>query len=535
MIELLPAVARGVRLFSRIDCEPIDSPRGIHVTEDMPKEAPSLLLDSASSFAEASPLQAGYLRRRWQQRYLTALAWDFNGQIQHRGALTVALGTAPLVHTSTLVREGEALIFFDLREGVLLATLAQRLRHVCELVYTPSGLGLPSTPLHAPEQSHFHSLGLTCLAALGAAMDTYHGRPAIEPPQVRALAFLADRMNEGIRSLSGLAGLSRIQQEDVEAGSFPTWDPLTPAFVLAHEFGHLFTGSPLREGGFANSMNQNLYSWRTWADSYALAPRLAMQTVDDLQRYDEVTAEQCRQGLTDLQGASDLKFETFADVVAAVAATSLLGEGEISLDCDGDPVYPPHDLFGWYSTAVAVALMHATRMIGAELTRIDAVDWTSSESPDFSRALGAYLLRSHTAVVAMTMAPQKQSEIEDRMTVASGLILAGMQCLAEIRAGVETALRGVPLHEVEAPKTEVAKGARMFGVRLGDATIDTHRKLAEEPLSEQALLKIEAAHREALSTLFDIGGQPFEARYRDVDLSWLPRATLEEHKRDRWE
>ncbi len=499
----------------------------------MPTVASLLVRGVAPIFLAAPRGESGFLKREWQEIYLSALARDFSIQIPHPGAATVVLGTASLPHTTALASQSEALVFVDLHQIAIVTTLSERLRRVVELVYGSDSKQHHDSALPLlPHQKHFQAMGLVALAALGGALDACEGRTTGLPPgPVRAMGFLADRAAEGIRSLALLRGVWESGHQSGKDEQFPSWNPTTPAFIVAHEFGHLYMGGNIHHGAFESSFRDNPYMLSIAAECLQQRVHWAQRVIEDLQRYDDSAAQQCRSGVDDMKDDPALHFETFADVIAMVAATSLLTrDDEIALDLDNPPSYPPADLLMWHSTAAGVALVQAAREMGRQITTTNI---GSTSEASFSRALGAYLLRAWASVVAAVLMKQRESSYEARVIAGHRLILAGLQCMTELRAGVEDALGGEPLVERPPPRGDFARGAELFGVRLGDRKITTRQRLAEDSDPACALTKMRTSHDECVSLLFRVGFEPFEADYRDHPE--LPFNTPEQRKKNLWE
>ena len=529
VITLLPRIARGAQVFAEIEMGPSLLPRAIQAANGMPTEASALLRASAASFSAKSRSEQGFLHREWQESYLSALVRDFNTQINHPAPTTVVLGTAPLVHTTLLASRNGALIFFDVREAAIVATLSQRLRRIVEHVYSPhSPVAMP--PVMQPEQKLYQATGLVAMTVLGGMLDAYDGQTDLRQPSLRAAGFLADRTEDGVRSLDVLRSTWESGHLQTQDEFFPAWNPTTPAFILAHEFGHLYTGGPIHEGVLQTSFLDDQYTWGIFGDCRKSRAHFALRVAEDLERYDPISAQQSRQGVESLDSDPALSAETLTDVIAMVAATSLLTNGdEIALNLASPPDYPPADLLMWQSTAVAVALMQAARDMGTSIaTNRTAGMWT-----DPHKALGTYLLRAWTSVLASIVVEQQESTIEDRMTAGRRLILAGIQQLTELRAGIEAALIGKPPPDQTPPTNDVLKGAAILGIRVGNQKKNTHLRHAELNKPVDTLDSIRSAYRDSIKRLFDLSTHLLDARYRE--LPWLPGGADEELRRKLWE
>jgi hypothetical protein len=491
--------------------------------DGMPTDAVKLLRDSSSRFAQDPRDELGFLDRTWQENYLSALIRDFSSQIPRLVPATFLLGTAPLVHTACLASRTETLVFIDLRETTAVAMLSDRLRRRLVEGYGPGSADdqRADVPLAVrPEQTRYQIIGLVSTAMVGSALDALDGRGEVQLSSLRALAFAADRADEGVASLALLRNISEASQVSVP-DAFPAWNPTTQAFIVAHEFAHLHVGGDIQAGVLKGDLQASQFVWELMHGTGDMRARYIQRTIDDLSPYDAASARECRQGIDHLGEGADLEAEALADIVAMMAATSLLiGDVDAGLRLDQRRPYPPEDLYMWLSTCAAVALNQAAREMGRSLTRATAKNGGHGSDEGCARALATYLFRSWTSVIAACVVARCDADMADRVNAGAQVVMAGLQCLTELRTGIETAVRGYR-HSKPPPPNEFLRGAELLGLRVGERMVDRHQRIVEEREPAAALASIRASYDEGTKVLFYVGAEPPDARLAELGLPEL--------------
>jgi hypothetical protein len=253
MLDTVSMVIQEARVFEHLHCGATVEASQIHETSSGTSEAAalvrSLTLESDLDPNSAPVTGPTFRRRDWQQRYLTALVRGFEANIDHPIPATVVFGTAPLIQTSSYLTDTEGLIFFDVREMALVSTLSQRLRRQVDLMYgqEPKKSTSCESVFDGPDQVYFQVLGLVAFFALESLLESLSGRTSETVSTMEAAGYLADRLNDGLQSLLLVTDAVDRPPQD----RYPAWDPTTAAFILGHEFGHLFL-----KGGFNGGMKR---------------------------------------------------------------------------------------------------------------------------------------------------------------------------------------------------------------------------------------------------------------------------------------